>query len=361
PGPFGQSETVYLRAYLNEANGSWVVGARHAVATLNTVPLPLPVVTPLRIKAYRASLDGDAIDDVQVRVFDPRNATASLFGSLGTANGVFLDAGMAGLDVSNAELVWHDLDFDGDDDLVLTNPLQSCVRLMNSSPMPQPSEWLSVEHLIRAKGFMGQGWTIPPRLRLRDLATGCPVAGRTLSVAYRRPDGVGTTMSLTTDASGELALPPTFGVAEGELIALVSGTTFAPRVVEASVYRFSLFKNLAPPSGGPFVSTRFRKGPGQPAVLSLVADLPQLPLPTPFGTIHTSVLAPGPGLLAIDGLGLLGSPDPAGVAAPEFFRVFSIPSGLPPGLALTVQAYSMDLDFGWPDALVITPPHQIVF
>jgi glucose/arabinose dehydrogenase len=99
--------------------------------------------------------------------------------------------------------------------------------------------------------------------------------------------------------------------------------------------------------------------------LTLAVEIPPSPSPlliTPWGDLWTHVLTPGPGFLALDGLGLLGPPDPnmvTGNPAPIWATTFP---NLPAfgGVPVVFQAYAVD----WarvpaPDAYLISNPATI--
>jgi hypothetical protein len=83
------------------------------------------------------------------------------------------------------------------------------------------------------------------------------------------------------------------------------------------------------------------------APISLVFDTPPAPTAlawTPWGLVWTSILAPASGMLALDGLALVGPPTPGmvtGAVAPTWTA--TVPN-LPPlgGLSILGQAYGID-------------------
>jgi glucose/arabinose dehydrogenase len=100
--------------------------------------------------------------------------------------------------------------------------------------------------------------------------------------------------------------------------------------------------------------------------LTVVFEIPPPPAPlamTPWGPIWTTLLAPGPGLLAIDGLGLLGPPVP-GVASGPVIPTWTLTvPGLPSlgGVPVIGQAYGIDVSrVPAPDAYFVSNPATIV-
>ena len=92
-----------------------------------------------------------------------------------------------------------------------------------------------------------------------------------------------------------------------------------------------------------------------PLPLLIAADVPGPITQTPFGDVATSVLAPLPSLIVLDGLGVFGPPDPTIVAAPIFNRSYT---GFPPtllGVNLVFQLYAIDFDYSFPENIVVAP------
>ncbi|MCA9319855.1 MAG: VCBS repeat-containing protein, partial [Planctomycetes bacterium] len=361
PSFIAMSEDVFIQPFFQEPGMLFSPGLVRHATSFNFVPSPLPVVLSVGIDLFRASVDGDAIDDLQLVVREPHMSTDTLFSWLGSASGVLLNAGIAPLDTTNATVAFADLDQDGKDELLQSDSTQFCARSVLGSPLPTPTQTIVDLSFVRPKAFIGRGWTISPIFELRDLATGTPLPGQTLSVAFTQPGGTTTTTTFTTDALGRIVVQPAPGPTAGRGTLLVAGALAATLVRETSTYVFDVVHNANPPVGSPFVSVRFRVETGQAALMTLVSDLPTPPTSTPFGTLYTSILAPAPSLAAIDGLGLFGPWNPAGIAAPEFFQLFTVPAGIPPGFTLVVQNYALDLSQPWPHSLVISPERTLVF
>jgi hypothetical protein len=98
-----------------------------------------------------------------------------------------------------------------------------------------------------------------------------------------------------------------------------------------------------------------------PFTIAIDAPTPVPWLSTPFGDIWTSILSPSPFLGVLDGLGLVGPPDPAFVTDPGApiwsFSSFAIP---PTGLTHVIQAYAIDTAlFPAPQSILISNPVTI--
>lgn len=96
--------------------------------------------------------------------------------------------------------------------------------------------------------------------------------------------------------------------------------------------------------------------------LVLAADSPLVPpLTTPWGTIRTSILAPGASFGVIDGMGIFGSIDPGMVtlATGAWNRAFSLPAPL--GLTFVGQMYGYDLNAAFPFDYIVSNPVTFTF
>ena len=101
---------------------------------------------------------------------------------------------------------------------------------------------------------------------------------------------------------------------------------------------------------------------GLPIVVA--ADVPP-PAPgfasTIFGDVYTSVLNPGPSFVALDGIGLLGPPDPSVVTNPNFIRTMTFPGLAGSGATAVFQVYGLDASQPTPLNGFVSNPVTITF
>lgn len=78
---------------------------------------------------------------------------------------------------------------------------------------------------------------------------------------------------------------------------------------------------------------------------------------TPFGNIATSILAPGPGFVALDGFGVFGSIDPgmSTNSSNQWFRGFTLPP-FTIGASFVAQIYGYDIAYPGLDAYFVSNP-----
>ncbi|MCA9321462.1 MAG: hypothetical protein KDB53_12035, partial [Planctomycetes bacterium] len=239
--------------------------------------------------------------------------------------------------------------------------MQACVSLNTSTvatPNPREVRFLTTQG---ARGFLGESAPGPIVAQVVDLVSGLPVAGATVNVAVDMP-GFRSTTTLTTDATGRVqpVRPPGTLVGTGSMT--LGGSGIDPAWIPIRIYEFEVNKNLAPPVGAPFVTFRFLQASAEAMPFVLAADLPTAtPTGSPYGLIHTSLLAPGPNFAALDGLGLFGSPDPTAIAAPNYFQVLTVNGPIPTGLTVVLQLYTFDPSAAFPHNIVISPPRLLSF
>ena len=179
---------------------------------------------------------------------------------------------------------------------------------------------------------------------------GAPVAGAVLNVAAYGSAALPNGPTVTTAPDGSAAIAATggtyagLGLVEVSLGSGAAGEIFSFFVRELTVNRFV----------GPNIVTVTYEHEDGPLPLLLAADLPRPVITTSYGDIATSVLAPLPGFVAVDGLGYFGPPDAGAVANPVFARVFTNIAPVLFGLTFVFQAYSIDFDYPFPDYVVLS-------
>lgn len=199
------------------------------------------------------------------------------------------------------------------------------------------------------------GWPLsnPLVVQLQD-PSGAPMPNTSVTFS---PSGGGTVSPavVSTDANGMAStiytLSPTFSSSSVQVSA--AGAT---PVMFNAVWRGLTINYL---SGINTAVVTFRHSePGSPWTLAWEPPAPNPYVTTSWGEIWTSVLAPVSGFAALDGLGLLGMPDPSMVTGSNntWVQVFS---NLPPtgGLTLLFQGYALDTTLLPADeAVVISAP-----
>ena len=195
----------------------------------------------------------------------------------------------------------------------------------------------------------------PVVVRLIETSTSIPVVGETLVLT----GGASPMLYATTDTNGEATFQPTAGPFTGPGVLTVDSALSLP--VNIPVFHRSLtVTSIA--SADVFVVVFRNDAAGVP--ITLVADAP-LPasnvVSTIFGDIHTSILAPGPSLVAFDGLGLLGPPDPSVVANPNFVRTMAFPGLVGSGVTATFQVYGIDASQPYPLNGFVSNPVTFTF
>ncbi|MCA9322568.1 MAG: VCBS repeat-containing protein [Planctomycetes bacterium] len=239
---------------------------------------------------------------------------------------------------------------------------QSCFSA-NTSPPPVPlARQFRFVDGNRPRGFIGIGFSRSTVLEVFDVATNAPVTGLPVSVRLDLPNGTSTFSNLVSDAVGRIQPSLSTGALEGQGTLLLKAPLTAPNWTPVPINSFQAILNLSPPSGPPFVSIRFKHGNLTAMPFLLGVDLPQpAPIATPFGTVHTSLLAPTPSFGFLDGLGLFGPVDPTAVAAPEFLQIFPLTAGVPIGLTIVLQLYAYDGNLSFPHNIVVSPPRTLAF
>ena len=201
--------------------------------------------------------------------------------------------------------------------------------------------------------FVGGG-PVPP-LVIRALQTnGLPLGGAAVQCVATSPLSLSpSSQSVVTDAFGYATIvvnPPTNPGAGTVTATLGVGPAASVATVQVGVRRLTI------PHPSPSILGISYAHEDGPTPLLIAADLPRPIVPTPFGGVATSVLAPLPGLIVLDGLGAFGPPDPAIVATPSFSRVYTnVPAALL-GLTLVFQAYGFDFSYPYPAYVFISPP-----
>ena len=201
--------------------------------------------------------------------------------------------------------------------------------------------------------FVGGG-SVPP-IVIRALQTnGQPLGGATVQCAATSPLSLPpSSQSVVTDAFGYATIvvnSPTNPGAGTVTATLGTGPAASSATVQIGVRRFVVMYLI--PS---ILAISYGHEDG-PTPLLIAADLPRPIVPTPFGGVATSVLAPLPGLIVFDGLGAFGPPDPTIVASPTFSRISSNVPAVLLGVTLVFQAYGFDFSYPYPAYVFVSPP-----
>ena len=200
----------------------------------------------------------------------------------------------------------------------------------------------------------------PLVVEVTDSMTGLPVAG--VPVEFR-PGAAGTsTVGLTptmttTDANGRAQTVVNANVAAGthEIDVVADGAN--PTTTKASFFTRALTVAWNPGFG--LLTIRFiNDKAGIPILLAVDVPLPS-PVMTVFGPIHTSVLAPGPFLAVLDGIGVFTAPDPTLVT--DYIRQFSFGPTAPLGVTAVFQVYGLDASLPFPQSIFTSNPAFVAF
>ena len=206
------------------------------------------------------------------------------------------------------------------------------------------------------RGALGRDFSSPLRVRVVD-SFGAPLVGEvvTFAVTY------GTAMIATP-----AALCDSQGYAQSNVGGgLAAGATTVTASAGGAAATFQLFVRGLSASWSAstgFFFAHFQND--NPAPIVFAGDQPQPApgfLPTPYGPIYTSILAPQPGFGALDGLGLFGPPDPSLFTAPGWSRLFVLPPAALSGITVVFQVYGLDLSIPFPDAAIVSNPVTITF
>lgn len=182
---------------------------------------------------------------------------------------------------------------------------------------------------------------------------GTPLAGAPLQLSATAPLSLPPTANpAVTDAMGRAAVTPTVsGAGYGTVTAtLATGPNNSSAVASVAGRRFIVNHG----SGSPIISISHFHEDG-PTPLVIAADLPRPPVVTPYGDVVTSILAPQPGLVVLDGLGVIGPQNSSIVANPSYTIVAtSIPPSLI-GTVLVFQSYGFDPSYVAPRDFFVSP------
>ncbi|MCA9323346.1 MAG: hypothetical protein KDB53_21590, partial [Planctomycetes bacterium] len=191
----------------------------------------------------------------------------------------------------------------------------------------------------RPVGYRGRH---PARLTVEVRSPfGSPIPGEIIFLDA--PNEVALTSSaVATDANGRATIVADFGpgAPPGRYpirgAGAITGASFEAEIV---LRQFEVWTT----SNGSHVVIDYRHEDSSVPILVAV-DTP-LPAPgfvsSPFGPIVTSLLSPGGGFAALDGLGVFGPADPQLVVGPTWQRAFALPA-TPLGLTLAIQVYGFD-------------------
>ena len=177
---------------------------------------------------------------------------------------------------------------------------------------------------------------------------GSPLGGATVSILTA---GGALAATGTTDAAGlaTLVLPAGAGTGTRSWLVVSDGA------VDLGFTTFNRWTSTAYTAGNGLFSLSFG-GDVVNAPLLLMADAPQpAPIPTIVGNLYTSLLAPGPSFLFVDGIGLLGPPAfPPILGSPNLFLVTALPPGFLAGQTRVFQILGFDASEPFPDAYFLS-------
>ena len=153
-------------------------------------------------------------------------------------------------------------------------------------------------------GNLGEVFPRPVQVRVFD-NTGQLAVGQTVTFSVTSGDAtiLGSNV-VTTDAMGVASVTVQAGMTPGPNII---EATNGPETTEIEVYT-RRFESLWNPFSETLLFTTFTEWPGM--LLSITWDVAPPAIPTPWGTLHSTVLAPGPFFGAISATGLVGTYDP---------------------------------------------------
>ena len=190
----------------------------------------------------------------------------------------------------------------------------------------------------------------PMVVEARD-SSGLPIAGVHLSVSVSGPATLPIgAANLVTDANGRAAFTPIGGAVSGTATIVVN--TGSGPYASSVVFHLGVRRLVAT---RPFPTTllvNYGHEDG-PTPIVFAAESGFTPQTTPFGTFATSVLAPAPGLIVFDGVGVFGPADPNFVANPVWFGGGAYPPAFN-GFTFAFQVYCVDFYYPYPDYLVIS-------
>ena len=201
----------------------------------------------------------------------------------------------------------------------------------------------------------GQAYRAPIVIRLFDPTGIVPLAGEPVTlVGTAQPN-----LTTVTDTSGRATFIATADDFIGAGMLSISAAQADPIDIPVfhrglAVHWVSTIETLA-------VIYRDQTS-GLPIVVA--ADTPLAApgvVPSLFGDIHTSLLAPGPSFVALDGIGLFGPPDPTIVTNPSFLRSFPIPGLAGTGAMAVFQVYGFDASQPYPLNGFVSNPVTIMF
>ena len=205
-------------------------------------------------------------------------------------------------------------------------------------------------------GNAGQLLSLPLEVQATG-AQGTPLIGAPVTFSLTQGSGVLASASAVTDQNGNASTTLVLSTTDSTDPVVQAQVGSLPVVTFNATWR-GLLASLG---SGQVTIDVIHSQTSAPFTLAL--DLPQpVSVPTPFGPIVTSVLSPGPTLIALDGLGLLGPPDGitlTGATNPTWTSTVSLPpTG---GLQVVLQAYGVDTNLFPANASVfISQPQSLL-
>lgn len=189
-----------------------------------------------------------------------------------------------------------------------------------------------------------------------------PIAGLTVTFTSSAPAGsiVLSSSTAVTDSQGRAQITASAGLTASPGIFAVRASTPLGQCVD---FRLGVRRLLASPVSASFTLTYLHEHANVPIIVA--ADLP-LPAPgfmtTPFGDIHTSILAPSPNLVVLDGLGIFGPANSSAFvgSGKAWTRTVSGVAALA-GTTLVMQVYGYDVAYPDLDAYFVSNAVVVAF
>jgi hypothetical protein len=198
------------------------------------------------------------------------------------------------------------------------------------------------------------GWNWYAPLRVQVTQFGNPVAGAAVNFTTVSANVTLPPMPILTDANGFAEVTPSLTALTATNPTISASTPGGNSVAFTAVWR-GLTVTYVPAVN--FLSLNVKHSQANsPVTIALDAQSPSPYVTIPgIGDLWTTILAPAPTLFALDGLGLVGPPNPLYKtnAASSYVTSFT---NLPPlgGWAITLQAYAFDTAKSTNEAFMIS-------
>jgi glucose/arabinose dehydrogenase len=217
------------------------------------------------------------------------------------------------------------------------------------------AQFVSIVSGDNQPGNAGRPLDHPLTVHLTD-ALGSPVAGQPITFAVAAGGGTVNPASVLTDSQGSAStsytLAPVY-IQPPVVTATAAGTSYVAFNV---VWRGIGVVYAVPPFSSITAEVRHSQT-NSPFTLAWEPPAPGPYLATPYGDVWTSVLAPLATFQCIDGLGLVGAPNPQVKTGPNAPFWTTTVTNLPPfgGVTMLFQAYAVDTSlYPAPEAFMIS-------